>query len=213
MAKAQIPLAKNLKSAEEYFIAEANALRAVHGTPWIFVGVAVMIDYLATLEKGSRADRSDYISVIRRKFPPEYREFKYAVAHRKAGTGQAIKVRGRVVGHKKKSMTRMDLPEQMYFIFRCGLVHAFSLVPSATERGNGGRTRSVTLNSRADSSRDGIDHLQNYKRLPLIEDSAYFVDEDLLDGLIVAIKSVFADKSKHRNIRAMLNKQPPVWPI
>lgn len=55
MAKAQIPLAKNLKSAEEYFIAEANALRAVHGTPWIFVGVAVMIDYLATLEKGSRA--------------------------------------------------------------------------------------------------------------------------------------------------------------
>lgn len=207
-----LPIAK-LKTAENYFIAEANSLRAMKGTPWIFIGIATMIDYLASLETGGSAGRAEYISLIRRHFPARYKGFKYDVTHRKAGTGQAIKKNGKVIGHKKKVMTKMDLPEQMYFMFRCGLVHAFSLVPSATQRSNGGRIRSITLHSRADASQAGMNHLDKYKKLPHIVDSAYFVDEDLLDDLIAASKKVFSAKTNHKNICNRLRSQPPLWPI
>lgn len=207
-----LPVAK-LKTAESYFIAEANSLRAMKGTPWIFIGIASMIDALASLELGSKADRADYISLIRRRFPTRYKTFKFAQTHRKAGTGKAIVKNGKVIGHQAKVMTKMDLPEQMYFVFRCGLVHAFSLVPSATERSNGGRIRSITINSRLDAQRDCISHLDHFQKLPHIVDSVYFVDEDLLDDLIAAIKLVFGDKTKRKNLSKRLRNQPPIWPL
>ena len=210
----KLPIAK-LSEAEKYFIAEAKSLQAMKGTPWIFIGIATMIDYLARLEKGKAAKREDYISLIKNRFPDAYKQFKYKTAHRKAGTGQPIrdKETHRVTEHQRKITTKKDLPEQMYFIFRCGLVHAFSLVPSSTERANGGRRRSITLHSRADAKRDGKKHLDNYNKPDDIKDAAYFVDEDLLDDLISAIRKVFATKTKHDNIRKVLKKQPPIWPF
>lgn len=197
-----------LNTARDYLIAEINSLRHIKGTVWIFVGAATMIDYLASLSLGRPAGRSGYIAFIREWMRPEYNNFEYAQKHRKPGTG--IIRGGRRVARR---ITKSDLPEQMYYMLRCGLVHGFSLVPTHQESVNGGRERSITINSRLDSIRDRKAHLEPFNKVPLIIDSIYFVDEDLLDDLVEATNKLFADHRKHRNIRKMLGDRPFIWPI
>jgi len=167
-----------------------------------------MIDYLAGLHQGKKAGKADYIAFIREYFPKAYSDFEYNTAHRKPGTGLKRKNGTRT----KRELTRKDLPEQMYYILRCGLVHRFSLVPSPAELENGGRERSITIHSRDDSQRDGKKHLDNFSQPPFVQDSAYFVDEDLLDDIIGVTKALFADKKNHPKIRRMLNTQPFISP-
>lgn len=197
----------DIANAEGYLITHLEALRHQRGNIWIFLGLATTIDYLAGLERGKRAGRRGYIDFIRNYFPEKYSDFEYESTHRKPGTGILKKgVRS------KRQMTKKDLPEQMYFIFRCGLVHSFSLVPSLDEIENGGRERSITIHSRVDAERDGKNHLDNFKLTPHVVDSAYFVDEDLLDDVIAVVRKLFADKKKHHKIGKMLNLQPFISP-
>ncbi len=197
----------DVANAEGYLVTHLEALRHQRGNIWIFLGLATTIDYLAGLERGKRAGRAGYIAFIRNYFPKEYSDFEYDSAHRKPGTGILKKgVRS------KRQITRKDLPEQMYYIFRCGLVHCFSLVPSPSEIDNGGRERSITLHSRVDAARDGRNHLDNFKLTPHVLDSAYFIDEDLLDDVIGVVRKLFADQKKHKNIAKMLKLQPFISP-
>ena len=91
---------------------------------WIFVGATTMIEYLAALKKGESAGPKDFIEFVRG-YMPEYVQFKYKRKHRLSKTG---------VGEKPRILTKADLPEQMYYILRCGLVHGFSLVPGPKEQ-------------------------------------------------------------------------------
>jgi len=102
----------------------------------------------------------------------------------------------------------------MYYVMRCGLVHGFSLVVSSRELKNGARSRSITINSRMDAKADGMRHLDNFSRPPEVIDAAYFVDEDLLDDLITAIKNLFRDNSSSvkKNISKLLRDEPFIWP-
>lgn len=191
----------DLDRAKNYLIAEINALRNVKGDVWIFVGATTMIEYLAALEKGKPAEQKDFIEFVRG-YMPEYVQFKYKRKHRLSKTG---------VGGRLRILTRADLPEQMYYILRCGLVHGFSLVPGAKEIKNGGRQRSIELSNRDKAKTDGKQHLDSYEKRPHVEDAAYFVDEDFLDHLIEATNRLFAKKKNHKKISRMLKERPFIW--
>lgn len=189
-----------LKAGRNYLVAEANSLRAMRGTVWIFIGISTLIEYAARLEKGGSLGNKkkkglpalpdamqEYASFIRRRFPARYKHFKYAEAPQPS-----------------------DLPEQMYYVMRCGLVHAFSLKPAPRERANGARDRSIVINSRIDAKQHGMKHLDKFSKVPEIPDAAYFVDEDLLDDLLKAIDKLFNDRTKSvkKNISQVLRDQP-----
>ncbi len=201
MSSTRIPV-QRLNVAKQYMINEAGYLLNLQGTPWAFVGAAAMIDYCARLQNGGHTDKWQYIAFIRKYFPADYRDFEYRRNHRRRYKTAA--------GSIAKSNTKKDLPEQMYYILRCGLVHAYSLVPSETERKNGGRKRSITLIHRADQIQD---HLTNFELRPHVTDAAYFVAEDLIADLQTAIRALFNDRTVRENIRNALLKQPPIWPF
>lgn len=205
--KRPLPITK-LNNARDYLVAQIQSLRHIRGTVWVFVCAATMIDYLASLENGAPAGRKRYIGFIKDRMRVEYCNFEYIGRYRRAGTG--VREWGTYI---PREITKCDLPEQMYYMFRCGLVHGFSLVPSSQEKTNGARARSIALSNRKDASKDGKNHLDNYVKAPYIADSAYFVDEDLLDDLIAATTSLFADTSKHQNISKMLKERPFIWPL
>lgn len=206
-----LPIAK-LDIARDYLIAEINSLRALRGTVWVFVCAATMIDYLASLSKGRPSGRAGYIEFIKEEMKTEYANFRYEKRHRKPGTG-IDKKRGNRLVYVPRTMTHSDLPEQMYYMFRCGLVHGFSLVPSPQELKNGGRERSITINSKTDAIVDGKAHLERFSKPPQVVDSIYFIDEDLLDDLVLATNKLFADSAKHANISKMLKERPFIWPL
>jgi hypothetical protein len=53
MPTTYIPV-KGLKVAKQYLLNEAGYLLNMQGSPWAFVGVAVMIDHCARLRNGGR---------------------------------------------------------------------------------------------------------------------------------------------------------------
>jgi|JYMV01.1.fsa_nt_gi hypothetical protein len=192
-----LPIAQ-LETARNFLISEIEYLRNLRGTVWCFIGASTMIEYLASLSKGAAAGRTSYIEFIKEFMRDAYKKFSYRSRHR--------------VHRGPKKFTKEDLPEQMYFILRCGLVHGFSLVPTSKEKENGGRERSLTINSRADAVRDNKAHLDNFSSV-YAPDSVYFVDEDLLDDLIAATNKLFADPAKQKNISKMLQNRPFIWPL
>jgi hypothetical protein len=202
MTQIQEPAFLPIDKAREYLVAEINSLRHIKGTVWVYVCAATMLDYLASLSIGAPAKRQNYIDFIRDHMRPAYKNFEYARQHQKPGTGSI-----------PSEMTKQDLPEQMYYMLRCGLVHGFSLVPTQKELLNGGRDRSITINSRADALKDEKTHLEPFNKPPLINDSVYFVDEDLLDDLVAAVNHLFADVTKHPKIKKRLMERPFIWPL
>ncbi len=114
-----------------YFHQRADELLSVNGTPWLFAGGVCLIEYLTKLKSGGDGNQFNVIDFIRLEMP-EYANFQYSTTHkRRHRTGL--------------DYTDRDLPEQMYYVLRCGLLHRFSLVPSAKEVGNGGRPRSIAM--------------------------------------------------------------------
>ena len=122
-------------------------------SPWCYLCLASLIDYMSAAaypHLGSQRDR--YIAFIENYYPAKYRKFKY-----KGGN--------------------TDLPLQMYYILRNGLVHSFSLFPDQKGRINGGRERSIVLVHRSNAAERR--HLSEFSS-PSAKDAALFVAEDFL---------------------------------
>src|SRR5689334_12604309 len=74
-------------------------------SPWCFLCLSALIDYLSIAAYPNKKKQRDrYVAFIENFFPAKYKNFKY-----------------------KNGQT--DLPDQMYYVLRNGLVHSFSLVP------------------------------------------------------------------------------------
>ncbi len=161
--------AEDLAEIESYLYARAAEIKAMvqDGTPWIFLCAASFLDLLTRLANGGRGGRTQYKSFIRTylsRVNPLYIDFQYASGER-------------------------DLPEQMYHVLRCGIVHAFSLVPDEKSRDEGGRSRSIVLSHRANN--DGP-HLSVFKRIaPRPFDAALFNAEDFADDIERVIHLLF----------------------
>jgi hypothetical protein len=97
-----------LAKAEKFFTAMIPDLSKMcsDGSPWVFLCGSAVIEYLSKLAYGA-GGRANFIKFIKAYMPIPYHEFRYA---------------------SKSS----DLPEQMYYVLRCGIVHSFSLIPDTT---------------------------------------------------------------------------------
>jgi hypothetical protein len=90
------------------------------GTPWVFLCASAVIEYLSKLAAGADQGGAGFKQFIHQYFPDGYLDFKY-----KSGTA--------------------DLPEQMYHVLRCGIVHSFSMIPDSRGQDKGARDRSVVM--------------------------------------------------------------------
>jgi len=86
-------------------------------SPWVFLGAAAYVEYLAKL---AGLSYKDFVSLRLALIRPEYAAFAY-----RSG--------------------KTDLPTQMYHVLRCGIVHSLSLIPDQRARNEGGRDRSIVL--------------------------------------------------------------------
>lgn len=77
------------------------------GDVWVFLMCSVFIEYLVKLVSGKEAtnkgDYKHFIGTYLSLIDPRYKNFKY-------------------------SNGKTDLPDQMYHVLRCGIVHGFSFI-------------------------------------------------------------------------------------
>lgn len=161
------------------------------GTPLVFVAACAMLDYLVKLTNGADKKGQGYKDFIRdylAQVRPGYKTFKYK-------TGKT------------------DLPEQMYHVLRCGIVHSYSLVPDARAIKDGGRERSIALCHKCEAQEKGWKHLDPYSTAT-VADAAIFIAEDFVDDIGECINIIFdkaaTDKQHEQNILCWIKKHPPI---
>lgn len=162
-------------------------------SPLGFLCLAALIDYLSKLAYGKtkglrESDR--YVNFIKEFFPSRYNNFPYRNGER-------------------------DLPRQMYYVLRCGMVHSFTLVPDEQGIKHGARRNSIVLCHRREAKRNGLSHLGNYKdKQGRFDDAALFVMEDFLEDTKTAgyklIKKARKNPSLRENIIEWYTKNPPI---
>ena len=111
-----------LPEAEAYFTGRIDDLKrmSADGTPWVFLCSSAVIEYFSRLAAGKNDGAEGFKRFVKAYMPPAYLTFKYR-------SGLA------------------DLPEQLYHVLRCGIVHSFSLIPDTKAKSSGGRNRSIVL--------------------------------------------------------------------
>lgn len=135
--------------------------------PWGFLCCSAFIDYLvnAIYKKSNATNYKDFIIKYLSEINHLYADFEYSK-------------------DKKK-----DLPEQMYYILRCGIVHSFSLVPDKKAKKNGGRQRSILLSH--DKNNDGYTHLEAFTKGDF--DSVIFTAESFASDLEKLVEKIFTE--------------------
>jgi hypothetical protein len=172
-----------LQEAETYFAPQIADLKRMiaDGTPWVFLCGSAVIDYLSKLAAGKNGYGEGFKQFVTDYMPVAYRTFKY-----QSGA--------------------TDLPEQLYHVLRCGIVHSFSLIPDKQARRKGGRDRSVVL------SHDGP-HLSAYSSTNA-PDACRLRADGFVADLEAAMNKLFADASTNtllaKNITAWLALHPPI---
>jgi hypothetical protein len=161
--------------------------------PLGFLCLAALIDYLSKLTYGRpeglpESDR--YMNFIKEFFPARYKNFQYKSGQR-------------------------DLPRQMYYVLRNGIVHSFTLVPNEKGKDRGGRIDSIVLCHRREAKRDGYFHLRNYKdQQGRFDDAPLIVMEEFLEDTKTAayrlIKKANKKASLRKNILDWYTKNPPI---
>ena len=182
----------DLQRARAYYIGLIDSLDNIvkyDGSPWIYSCAATLIDQLAKLADGSDQKAAGYKNFVRdylSRVDPRYLTFTYA-------SGDT------------------DLPEQMYHILRCGIVHAFSLVADPQSAAKGGRDRSIVLTHRYSAGNKS--HLSSYSG-PMATDSCLLIAEDFLNDLRKVIELLFDEACNNQaietNILTWMTHQPPI---
>jgi hypothetical protein len=169
--------------AKEYFQHRVNELKSMssEGTPWVFLCGSALIDYLSKLAYGKDRKAAGYKDFVKKYMPPTYRKFAYASGHK-------------------------DLPEQMYHVLRCGIVHMYSLVPDKQATSKGGRSRSIVLTH--EPTYHQLDHY------PGGIDACVFRAEEFISDIEYALIRLFARANKYKAPRARIEKwlkaHPPI---
>lgn len=156
-------------------------------SPWCFLCLASLIDYLSGAAYPSLQYQKDrYETFIKHFFPAKYKRFKY-----KSGD--------------------KDLPLQMYYILRNGLIHSFSLFPDPSRPSRGGRDRSIVLAHRSNAG--GQPHLSQFTST-LAPDAALFVAEDFLIDTQKAVRKLWRQAKRgsvlEQDILNRFTTQPPI---
>jgi hypothetical protein len=174
-----------LEEAETYFTAMIPGLGKMccDGSPWVFLCGAAVIEYLSKLAYGG-GGRKNFINFIKEYLPGPYAEFKYM-------SGQ------------------QDLPEQMYHVLRCGIVHSFSLIPDEQGKENGGRDRSIALSHDISEGHiKSVDTKNGAKDACCL--NAYEFVADLASAMRKLFEAARTNTEVKTNITNWLTKFPPI---
>jgi hypothetical protein len=184
---------RSITDIHDYYCARIKEVKgyAKSGDPWVFLMAASYIDYLVRMVYNVEQSTSnnykkfikDYLSLIN----PLYKDFVYQCGLE-------------------------DLPEQMYHVLRCGIVHGFSLVPDKHGMKKGGRKRSILLGHKI----NGDIHFA--KIVTTEYDSVLFTAEDFTEDLDKLLDKIFVDIAPHdsiltNNIINWVNMYPPIMSI
>jgi hypothetical protein len=92
--------------AKQHFSDMLDKLPKMEASPWPFLCASAMLDYLSqmSIDRIPPSGARVYIRFIEDYMPQSYRNYQFDCG-------------------------KQDLPYQMYYILRCGIVHSFSLVP------------------------------------------------------------------------------------
>jgi hypothetical protein len=189
MQSPQIESNIGIKDIHKYFkdrISEISDL-AKRGDPWVFLCCSAFIDYLvrATFNKEAKSnDYKEFIIQYLSLIDVRYNDFEF-----KNGA--------------------KDLPDQMYHILRCGIIHSFSLIPDDTSLRKGGRKRSILLAH----TKNGATHFDSYTENGY--DSVIFTAEtyasDIEKLIDVIFKDVVVNNSRiEENIKSWWSKYTPI---
>jgi hypothetical protein len=173
-----------LEAAEEYFTAMVPGLGKMccDGSPWVFLCGTAIIEYLSKLAYGP-GGRKNFIKFIKEYMPVSYGKFTYA-------------------------SKKQDLPEQIYHVLRCGIVHSFSLIPDEHGKKNGGRDRSVALSH---DTRDGhIKRVSTERVSDACCVNAYEFVADLANAMRKLFDAAKSDSKLRDKITDWLKKYPPI---
>jgi hypothetical protein len=156
-----------------------------NGTPTGFLCVAAFVDFLAKLAAGCDQKRNGYKSLITAYFPDGYKNFTFSSGDK-------------------------DLPAQFYSVFRCGILHGFSLFPDRPNR-NGTKVRTIVISHDGKDGSNTYAHLSNYTDKGF--DAALLLADNLCDDLASAIQSMFTYTSVQANAENWVRQQPPIQGI
>jgi hypothetical protein len=169
-----------LDEAKRLFTLRLAQLRDMKPSPWPFLCAAAMLEYLAKMAIGK--GRGPYKDFVRNYMRKEYREFQF--------------VNGDT-----------DLPEQIYHVLRCGIVHSFSLTPDLKDYPKG-RNKSIVI------AHEG-NHLSRFTGWGgHFEDAVLLVFEDFANDIGAALDKVFSDAASDAVLKGRiedhLSGHPPV---
>jgi len=157
-----------------------------NGSPWIFLCASAYLNFLSNLVNGSETTGYQYVQFIKT-YLPKYNTFVYP-------QGQ------------------QDLPEQMYYVLRCGITHAYSLFPDGRGLKRGGRKRSITLCHKEAVRKEAQPHLMAVNVAGT--QAALFVAEDFLNDLQMLTRRVFQKAAKNNSLRKKIlnwvKAHPPI---
>lgn len=178
---------KNLKNQLKDVIKYMRDTKSA-GTACRFIVPCCFLDYLTKLYNGKSTKSEHYIHFIEsnlKKVNSKYKDFKY-----KNG--------------------EMDLPEQIYYIMRCGLVHSFSLSPEKKYEGkNSGRKQSIVLADETDKELNHLDSFSNDK----IKDACVFKLDVFIDDLEKVLDKMFKSAESKPDIQKNILKWAKACPF
>lgn len=151
-----------------------------HTNPFVFICATSVLEYLARIVYNKEAQGPDFVEFVNNylaRVNITYKTFQY--------------------------VTHSDvLAEQMWYILRNGIVHSYSLVPSANYPK--GRSGSVVLSHRI----NGPAHLSQYTQKGY--DACNFVAEDFAEDINKLVEIIFADTTLITNVEDWTQRHPPI---
>jgi hypothetical protein len=175
----------SLEKAKALFLDRLGDLVDMKATPWPFLCACALVEYLTKMVNGGKSDPEKYEKFVR--------EYLGSVD----------------VDERYKTFTfangKTDLPEQMYHVLRCGIVHSFSLVADKQAESRGGRSRSIVI-------AHGGQHLKAYSKCGL--DAVLLVLGNFVSDLKKVIEKLFSDAKTKPGLKQSIERHlcdyPPI---
>jgi hypothetical protein len=177
-------VAYNKANYHAYFKDRVSELNSINHAIWGFVGASALLEYVTQLVNSGNSDARLYKAFFSLRYlNPKYNVFTYASG-------------------------KQDLPTQMYHVFRCGLLHGFTLVPDSKGISKGARKGSIVLSALKDDHTLAVsDNCKLYTDYGF--DACQLVLEPFVADIGIAIDKIFADSSLDTSIEDSSKIHPP----
>ncbi len=194
--------------AKEYFSKRVEELQCMsaHGTPWVFLCASALVDLLSNMVAfGCKQERHDFCFY-------QVRDCKFSEGGERWRRGGGCRYKKFVERYMPKYKfdygNGVSLPDKMWHILRCGIIHSFSLVSDTSDLRSCGIYRAIFLCHRREANKRNLSHLSPYRQ------GVLFVAEDFVDDIGEVVNHIFADANSDRrlkeNVLAWLQFQPPL---